>query len=92
MIEIRLLKTAPTRRQGQFYQVWEVNEKKHSTIAEWGDVQFQTEDEVLIRDPEVTAHDVITLALHGHGPTEEGEVTQWEEKGLVEVLKSGGYL
>lgn len=91
MIKIKLLTTTPTRREGQFHQVWEVQGEQFSTVAEWGDVNFLDEDKVLIPQPRVTAHDVITLALHGNGPTTDGDEVEWDERELIKDMKDGGY-
>ena len=92
MITIKLVSTQSIGYEGPFYQIWEVNKKEYSTISEWGDIQFEDEDTTLNTEPRITAHDVITLAIHGTGPTEDGEQVIWDELRLTKILINGGYL
>lgn len=106
MISIKLISTKPVpHEEGRFEQVWEVNGKSYTSQAEWGacvfwswaDVDTNVGDHdpsghVLIEAPKVTAHDVIVLAIHGNGPTQDQEAKSWRDDELVAYMRDHGYL
>ena len=90
MIKITLDSTWANK--GQFYQTWIINGEEYRTVSEWDDVQYLTNNYAAILGPGIIAEDVITLAIHGYGPTIDGETTEWDLESLQKRLKEGGYI
>ena len=91
MHKILLKQTSQTATPGLYYQIWEVDGVEYGTTSEWGNIEFEDPDKILIQTPKVTARNIITLAIHGNGPTEDGEEFTWADEKLIETLKQGGY-
>ena len=91
MIKIALIQTTRTG-DGLFHQTWEVNGKQYRTVSEWGDIQFINRVNEVLIPPNVKVEHVIVLAIHGCGPTTDGESTEWKPEELVSHLREHGYL
>lgn len=87
-IKITLVDTWANK--GTFFQTWEVNGERHRTVSEHRDIEFDEESEIDIVDG-ITPADVIGLAIStGHGPTLDGESTEWDYEELKTLLHKSG--
>jgi hypothetical protein len=94
-VYIKLIETKQADKPGRFTQRWRIRNYEHTTEGEWNNLEFQDEelpDLFQLEGKVVNVREVITLALHGDGPAEDGKGKWWEATDLFAKLKEGNYL